>query len=83
MDFSEALRVATSVSEKLFFCVTVESVENVFTENKIKSINHKISLLRICMGVKDIDRTPNSLTIEQEYQDELLLFLEGSWRFLI
>jgi hypothetical protein len=69
----------------LFLCVSRDDIEKVFETSKINNIPDKIGLLQLCMGVKNFSPSPaeEPLTPEQQYEDILLIFLEGSWRFLI
>jgi hypothetical protein len=72
------------ISEKLFLCTSENSIEEIFNSFKVSKISDKIGLLQICMGVKHFSSSPpNNLTLEQQYHDILLIFLEGSWRFLV
>jgi len=85
MNLTEIIRMSTEISQKLFLCVTREGIEDVFRSYNISDIPDKIGLLRLCMGVKNYSPSPSAetLTLEQQYDDELLIFLEGSWRFLV
>jgi len=84
-DLTEILMLSTEISQQLFTCVSKEEIENVFSSNGISKIPDKIGLLRMCMGVKRYSPSPsaNDLTLEQQYEDELLIFLDGTWRFLV
>jgi len=85
MNLTETIKMSTDISQKLFLCVTKEGIENVFHASGISHIPDKIGLLRLCMGVKSYSSSPSSTTFtpEQQYDDELLVFLDGSWRFLV
>jgi hypothetical protein len=84
MNLTETIRLTNEISQQLFLCTSEDKVEEVFSSFKISKIPDKIGLLRLCMGVKyHSSSPPNNLTLEQQYQDELLIFLDGSWRFLV
>jgi len=84
MKLTDAIRMSTEISQQLFTCVSKDEVEGVFCSYKISQVLDKIGLLRLCMGVKNYSPSPSvdKLTSEQQYEDELLLFLDSSWRFL-
>ena len=84
MSMTETIRISNEVSQQLFLCTSESKVEEVFSSFKINKTLDKIGLIQLCMGVKNYSSSPpNNLTIEQQYQDILLIFLEGSWRFLV
>jgi len=85
MNLTETIKLSTDISQKLFLCVTKEGIEEVFRASNISHIPDKIGLLRLCMGVKNYSPSSSSTTLtpEQQYDDELLVFLDGSWRFLV
>jgi len=84
MNLTETIRMSNEISQQLFLCTSENKVEEVFNSFKINKIPDKIGLLQLCMGVKHYSSSPpNNLTLEQEYHDILLVFLEGSWRFLV
>jgi hypothetical protein len=85
MNFSEALMLSNKISPRLFLCNSESEIEEVFKSSEIKNTLDKIGLLQACMGIKDFSNNPEKeeLAPEQQYQDILLIFLEGSWRFLI
>jgi hypothetical protein len=83
MNVSELIALSTEVSQKLFLCNSKDEVNSVFDTKGIINIPDRIGLLKYCMGVKNISQSPEELTPEQEYEDELLIFLDGTWRFLI
>jgi hypothetical protein len=84
-NLTEIIKLSTEISQQLFTCVSKDEIEKVFSTNRISKIPDKIGLLRLCMGVKSYSPSPsvNELTLEQQYEDELLVFLDGSWRFLV
>jgi hypothetical protein len=79
---TEFIQVSQTVTEKLFVCTTKDEVTDVFAKYEIKNIPDKIGLLRLCMGAKSVSASVGSITDEEEYDDELLMFLDGTWRFL-
>jgi len=84
MNLTETIRISNEISQQLFLCTSEKDVEEVFNNYKISKFQDKIGLLQICMGVKNFSLSPpNNLTLEQQYQDILLIFLDGSWRFLV
>jgi hypothetical protein len=84
MDLTETIRLSTEISQQLFFCTTEKAVEDVFASFEISKIPDKIGLLQLCMGVKRYSLCPSdNLTLDQHYHDELLVFLDSSWRFLV
>ena len=85
MNLTDVIKLSTEISQQLFTCVSRDEIENIFDSNKISKIPDKIGLLRLCMGVKSYSLSPpvSELTLEQQYEDELLIFLDGSWRFLV
>jgi len=83
MTLTDTIRLSNEISQQLFSCTSEEKIEKVFHSFKISEIPDKMGLLQLCMGVKNSSSAPpNNLTPEQQYQDILLVFLEGSWRFL-
>jgi len=83
MNLTETIRLTNEISEQLFSCTSKDMIEKVFNSFKINKIPDKIGFLQLCMGVKNYSSSPtNNLTLEQQYQDILLVFLDGSWRFL-
>ena len=86
MNVVEAIEASEKVSniiDDLFLSVKREQVENVFLKNNINEKSDRIQLLRKCMQVLDTSNTDDLLSIDDEYSDELEIFLNGKWRFLI
>ena len=84
MNLTETIRMSNEISQQLFLCTSESKVDEVFNSFKVSKIPDKIGLLQLCMGVRNYSSSPpNNLTLEQQYQDILLIFLEGSWRFLV
>jgi len=84
MTLSETIRLSNEISQQLFPCTSESQVEEVFSKFKIRKAPEKMGLLQLCMGVKNYSPAPPyNLTAEQQYEDILLIFLDGSWRFLV
>jgi hypothetical protein len=83
MNLTESIKIVTATNERLFRCVTAEQVNGVFEGLNIADPADKVGLLHLAMGIKNSCQTPDGLTPEQEYEDELKFFIEGSWRLLI
>ena len=77
--------IVKKVVEKLFFCTTKDQVEEAFLESKIDDPAEKKFLLQRCMQVEESYGFPTKekLSDNDEYEYELTIFLEGSWRLLI
>ena len=73
------------VVEELFFCTTKDEVENAFHEANINDPVEKKFFLQKCMQVEESYDFPSKekLSDIDEYECELAIFLEGSWRLLI
>jgi len=83
-DFAKTIQLSNEISQQLFLCASKESIEDVFKKFDVSHAPDKIGLLRFCMGIKNISFSPlENLSSEQLYEDTLLIFLDGSWRFLI
>jgi hypothetical protein len=67
----------------LFASFDKEAVGKVFSKHGIGDKEERIKLLRKCMNVIDTSNVADTLSIDDEYNDELEIFIEGSWRFLI
>jgi hypothetical protein len=86
MNVVEAIEVSEKVNniiDDLFLSMKREQVEDVFSRNNINDKTDRIQLLRKCMHVLDTSNTTEVLSIDDEYSDELEIFLNGKWRFLI
>jgi hypothetical protein len=83
MDLTKTLRLSNEIIEQLFLCTSESKIEEIFSSFKVNKIPDKIGLLQLCMGVKHYSFSPSNLTVGQQYQDILLIFLDGSWRFLV
>jgi hypothetical protein len=72
-----------NIVEDLFLSVKKEQVEGVFLKNSIDDKSTRIQLLRKCMDVIDTSNTNEALSVDDDYNDELEIFLNGKWRLLI
>ena len=76
--------IGKKIVEQLFFCTTKEEVEKIFLESEIDNPIEKKSFLQECMQVEEsYDLPAGKLSDDDEYEYELAVFLEGSWRLLI
>ena len=83
MNIAEASIKADNIVNDLSFSVKKEQVEDIFSKNNINNMLERIQLLRKCMNVLDTSNSNDPITLEDEYSDELEIFLSGKWRFLI
>jgi len=85
MDLSliEASEKVGNIVEDLFLSVKKEQVENIFSKNNISDKSARIKLLQKCMHVLDTSNTNEVLSLDDDYNDELEIFLDGTWRMLI
>ena len=83
MNLTEVSRKVDNIIEDLFISMKKEQVEDVFSRNNIEDKAERIQLLRKCMHVLDTSNSNDSLSLDDEYWDELKIFLNGKWRFLI
>jgi hypothetical protein len=72
-----------SIVDDLFSSFDKDQVEAVFGKYEIDDKEERIRLLKKCMQVIDTSNIDDMLSIDDEYNDELEIFVEGSWRFLI
>jgi uncharacterized secreted protein with C-terminal beta-propeller domain len=72
-----------TIVEALFVSMDKDQVETVFSQYEIADKAERIQLLRKCMKVIDTSNADESLSLDDEYNDELEIFLQGTWRFLI
>jgi hypothetical protein len=72
----------SNIVDNLYISTKKEQVEGVFSKNSIEDKSVRIQLLRKCMHVLDISNTDDSLSLDDEYNDELAIFLNGKWRML-
>jgi|TergutMp193P3_1026864.scaffolds.fasta_scaffold29556_2 hypothetical protein len=86
MAMENIVRISEQVSnivDDLFLSFKKEQVEDVFSRNSIDDISLRIQLLRKCMHVRDTSNTNEVLSMDDDYNDELEIFLNGTWRMLI
>jgi hypothetical protein len=83
MNLTEASTKVDMIMDDLLFSMEKEQIENVFSKNNIDDKSERIRLLRKCMHVLDISDTSDSMLLDDEYDDELAIFLSGKWRLLI
>jgi hypothetical protein len=72
-----------NIVDDLFLSVKKEQIESVFSKNSIANKALRIQLLKKCMHVLDTSNANELLSFDDEYNDELEIFLSGKWRFLI
>ena len=83
MGLTEASRQVDSIIDDLFISMKKEQVESIFSQNNVEDKAERVQLLRKCMHVLNTSNTVESLSLDDEYNDELEIFLNGKWRFLI
>jgi uncharacterized secreted protein with C-terminal beta-propeller domain len=83
MNITEASYKVDNIVGDLFLSFDREQIESVFQKYDIVDLQERIELLRKCMKVVDTSNTQEDLTIEDEYHDEVEIFVSASWRFLI
>ena len=83
MNLVEASKKAEDIINGLFVSVKKEQVEDVFIKNGISNSEERIQLLRECMGVIGTSDMGDPLSPDEEYGDELAIFLDGKWRLLL
>ena len=83
MNMVEVSDKVHNIVDDLFLSFRKEQVEDVFSKNSISDKTIRIQLLRKCMHVLDTSNTCEALSKDDEYNDELEIFLNGKWRFLI
>ena len=83
MNIIEVSEKVDNIVEDLFISVRKEQVEGVFSKNSVGDKSTRIQLLRKCMHVLDTSNTREPLSEDDEYSDELEIFLKGKWRQLI
>jgi len=83
MNLTEVSRKVDSIIEDLQFSTKKEQVEDVFSKNSIGDKSERIRMLRKCMHVLDTSNSNNFVSLDDEYSDELAIFLNGKWRMLL
>jgi hypothetical protein len=83
MNLTDASYKVDKIVDGLFASFDKEAVGNVFSNYEIEDKEERIKLLRKCMSVIGTSNVADTLSLDDEYNDELEIFTEGSWRFLI
>jgi len=83
MNMVEISEKVDNIVDDLFLSVKREQIETVFSKNSIADKTIRIQLLRKCMHVLDTSNTNEVLSLDDEYSDELEIFLNGKWRLLL
>ncbi|GMO24906.1 MAG: hypothetical protein Ta2B_04360 [Termitinemataceae bacterium] len=83
MLITDASYKVDQIVDDLVVSTEKEQVEDIFVKNSITDKEERIKLLRKSMKVLDTSNTESSLSLEDQYSDELAIFLEGTWRFLL
>ena len=83
MNLTEASRKVDSIIEDLQFSMRKEQVEDVFSKNSISDKLERVQMLRKCMHVLDMSNSNTPVSLDDEYSDELEIFLKGKWRMLV
>ena len=83
MNLTEVSIKVDSIVDDLFISMNETQVEGVFSRNSINDKIERILLLRKCMHVVDTSNSNDSISIDDEYNDELTIFLDGRWRLLV
>ncbi|MCL2793522.1 MAG: hypothetical protein FWD87_10595 [Spirochaetaceae bacterium] len=82
MKIIEASDKVDNIVKNLFVSTEKKQIIEIFDEYEITDPSEKIALLRKCMQVQSTSCIPANITPEEEYADELEIFIEGSWRLL-
>jgi hypothetical protein len=83
LNLTEASIKVDCIMEDLLVSMEKEQVEDIFFKNSIDDKSERIRLLRKCMDVVDTSNTNDPISVDDEYADELAIFLNGKWRLLI
>ena len=83
MNLTEASKKVDSIIEDLQLSIKKEQVENIFKKHSIGDKSERVQLLRKCMHVLDMSNSTASVSLDDEYSDELEIFLSGRWRLLL
>lgn len=84
---SENIKIARNFAmakERLYSCIEKNEIESIFKEYEFTDLSDKIEILRECMGVEEIFNSPGNveLSLNDEYEEEVEIFIEGTWRLL-
>ena len=82
VNLTEASKKVDNIMDDLFFSMERKQVEDVFSKNNIDDKSERIQLLRKRMDVLYTSNSNDPMTIDDEYNDELAIFLNGKWRLL-
>ena len=85
MNLTESSNKVDAIVDELYISTKREQVEEIFSKNGIDDKSERIGILQKCMHVLDTSNAVdcNSLSVDDEYDDEIEIFLNGKWRFLI
>ena len=83
MYLTEASRKVDSIVVDLQLSIKKEQVEEIFSKHNIGDKSERVQLLRKCMRVIDASNSTASMSLDDEYSDELAIFLSGRWRLLL
>jgi hypothetical protein len=83
MNITEISKQVDNIVDALFISIKKEQVESVFNKNNINNKSDRIHLLRKCMHVIDTSNIDDSISLDDEYIDELTIFLNGKWRLMV
>lgn len=81
---SNNFQTGKKIVNALFYCTTEKEVETIFDRFSVTDPLDKVFFLRDCMQVEESFDLPSKeqLSSQEEYECELAIFLEGSWRLL-
>jgi hypothetical protein len=71
-----------SILKRLYVCTEKAQIDELFVAEQIDDYTERLELLHKCMGVEDVYNTPEKITLEDEYDFECAIFVEGTWRLL-
>jgi hypothetical protein len=83
MNITDISYKVDSIVDRLQASLDKEQVEEVFVTYEIDDPEERIKLLRKCMQVMVFENVEDDISLEDAYNDELEIFVEGSWRLLI
>jgi hypothetical protein len=83
MNITEISKHVDNIVDALFISTKKEQVESVFNKNNINDKSDRIHLLRKYMHVIDTSNIDDSISLDDEYIDELTIFINGKWRLMV
>ena len=83
MSIIETSKKVDSIVDELFFTTEKDQIETIFSTNSVNDKLDRIMLLRKCMHVLDTSNANEAISLDDEYEDELMIFLSGKWRLLL